>query len=83
VTKVNPLGIDVEIASQQECEQASAVVCAVLTTPLYFPDNLTGPCADCGDMLQWRPHAPKAPPKLCMRCALCRVHAQGPVGGTA
>lgn len=65
---VELFGLKLNIASDEECEQADAVVCAPVTVPLYFRDNIVGPCADCGDMLQWRPHAPKKPPKICMRC---------------
>ena len=69
-------GLKINIASDEECEAADAVVCAPATTPLYFPDNITGPCADCGDLLQWRPHAPKTPPRVCMRCIEIREISQ-------
>ena len=65
---INLFGLKINIASDEECEAADAVVCAPVTIPLYFRGNITGPCADCGDMLQWRPHAPKKPPRVCMRC---------------
>lgn len=65
---VELFGLKINVVSDEECEQADAVVCAHATIPLYFRDNVTGPCADCGDLLQWRPHAPKKPPKVCMRC---------------
>ena len=43
---------NVQVVSDAEAEKADAVVCAPVTIPLYFADNLTGPCADCGDLLQ-------------------------------
>lgn len=75
-------GLKIEVVSDEECEQADAVVCVQATIPLYFADNVTGPCADCGDLLQWRPHAPKTPPKICMRCLeIRRIVEQGKRGG--
>jgi hypothetical protein len=35
---------------------------------LYFADNLTGPCATCGALLQYRPHAPTPHILRCLRC---------------
>jgi hypothetical protein len=62
-----------EIVSDLEAEAADLVVCSAATMPLDYPDNLTGACADCGMWLQWRPHAPKLPPKLCMGCTMARA----------
>jgi hypothetical protein len=42
-------GIRATVVSQEEAEQASAVVCVNETDPLILPDNLVGPCADCED----------------------------------
>ena len=58
-----------KIATAGESEGCDGVVCANATTPLLMPDNLTGPCRDCGDMLQYRPYNPKRPPRLCIDCA--------------
>lgn len=68
---VNILGLDVGIASDKECEAADFVVCAAATVPLLFADNLTGPCSDCGDLLQWRPYMPTKPPRI-SACGACR-----------
>ena len=65
---VKMCGLKVKVASDEECERAEAVICAPATVPLYLADNLTGPCADCSDPLQWRPHVPRTPPKICFRC---------------
>ena len=70
-------GLAVTVASQAQGERAALVVCIGLTVPLTFADNRTGPCADCGDTLQWRPHAPRKPPKLCMDCATIRILKDG------
>lgn len=64
-----------KIVEDAEAEKADAVVCAGLDGEPMFPDNLTGECADCHDPIQWRPHAPKAPPKICLRCGLIRAEA--------
>lgn len=77
---VDVLGLKVQVASDEECEAADFVVCAAMTVPLYFADNLTGPCSDCGDLLQWRPHAPKKPPKICVRCVTIRQAIQQRAG---
>ncbi len=69
-------GIQCQIVSPEDAEKSDFVVCAPETVPLYFPDNLTGECADCGDPIQWRPHAPRTPPKICMRCMEIRVHSR-------
>ena len=70
-------GLAVTVVSQAQGERAAFVVCIGLTVPLTFADNRTGPCADCGDTLQWRPHAPRKPPKLCMDCATIRALRDG------
>lgn len=77
---VNIHGLKVAIASDKECEAADFVVCAHATIPLYFADNVTGPCSECGDLLQWRPYMPKKPPRICMRCLSIREAIRGKVG---
>lgn len=47
---------------------ASAIVCRLATTPLILPDNLTGTCAKCFRMVQFRPHNPKGVPMICDEC---------------
>lgn len=37
--------------------------------PLMLPDNVVGTCAECGQAIQHRPHAPKKMRKVCMQCA--------------
>ncbi len=66
-------GIPCEKVSDERAELAEMVICVDVTRPLLLPDNKTGPCADCGTALQWRPHAPVNPPKVCLLCATERV----------
>jgi predicted amidophosphoribosyltransferase len=53
-----------------EAECADIVVCRRLTSPLLMPDNLIDLCSKCGEAIQFRPHAPTTPPKVCDQCAL-------------
>lgn len=60
---------DVEVPTAREAEEASIVVCRLVTEPLLYRDNVVAPCSKCFRMLQFRPHAPKKPPKMCDGCA--------------
>jgi hypothetical protein len=73
--RVSIKGIECEVVDDAKADTADMVVCVEATQPLIFADNMTGPCADCGMVLQWRPHSPKRPPKVCMECAMERVEA--------
>jgi hypothetical protein len=68
-------GIPCQTIAEQQAELCDVVICQLRTRPLLMPDNRTGPCAGCGAMLQWRPHAPRNPPKMCRECA---VESSGP-----
>ena len=59
-----------EVGTQEEGEDCDYVVCVRVTSPLAFPDNLMGICCKCGYAIQYRPHAPKAPAKICWECAI-------------
>jgi hypothetical protein len=48
---------------------ADVLVCAHVTEPLYLPDNIVGQCNRCLRLVQYRPHAPKEPTRLCVDCA--------------
>jgi hypothetical protein len=52
-----------------DAEDADGVVCMRLTSPLLLPDNVIDICSKCGEAIQYRPNAPKRPPKLCYVCA--------------
>ncbi len=49
-------------------DKADAVICRRVTEPLILADNLVGTCANCGHAVQFRPHAPKSPPRVCDEC---------------
>lgn len=49
-------------------EDFDFVVCLRVTKPLIFADNLVAHCCKCHMMVQFRPHAPKTPPRICQQC---------------
>ena len=59
-----------EIDDDGNADHADIVVCARLTSPLMMPDNKIGFCAECGEAIQYRPHVPKSPRKMCMECVV-------------
>jgi len=59
-----------EIGTQEEGEDCDYVVCIRFTGLLALPGNLIGTCCKCGYMIQYRPHAPKTPAKICLECAV-------------
>jgi hypothetical protein len=47
------------------------LVCArVRDQPLLIPDNLTGLCSECAQVVQYRPHAPRPFRLLCVECTI-------------
>lgn len=58
-----------EIVEPDDAEDCDGVICQRLTSPLLLPDNLIDLCSKCGEAIQYRPHAPKRPPKICFVCA--------------
>lgn len=60
----------VEIDDDGNAEHADVMVCMRLTQPLLMPDNAIGICAACSEAIQFRPHGPKRPRKLCWQCAM-------------
>ena len=61
------------MVSDAEAEKSDVVVCILASEPTDFIDNVFTYCADCGEPIQHRPHAPKRPKKVCIRCAEIRV----------
>ena len=59
-----------EIGTQEDGEDCDYVVCIRATNPLAFPDNLVSTFCKCGCAIQYRPHAPKTPDKMCFECAV-------------
>lgn len=68
----------IDTVDQDGGEKASAVVCRLAPSgaPLLFPDNLVAQCTKCFRMVQFRPHAPKTPPKMCDECIKPELEAQ-------
>lgn len=68
---------DITIVDQGEGEKCDAVICRLKTEPLLLPDNLVGSCSKCFRLIQFRPHVPKRPAKMCDECAAKAIAAQG------
>ena len=69
----------IEIADDN-MEEAEILACMRLTRPLLLPDNEIGLCEQCGEAIQFRPHVPKLPKKMCIECvmpATAKAHAKG------
>ncbi|MCX5495770.1 hypothetical protein OSH11_13735 [Kaistia dalseonensis] len=71
--------VAIEIVDQETAEKAAFLVCVPVDRlpegRPYFSDDLRGQCAHCGTAIVFRPHAPKAPVRICMGCAV--DHANG------
>jgi hypothetical protein len=74
--KIGDREIEVTVASEEECEEVAFVVCVPASTPGITslipglePDVLTA-CSRCEIPIRHRPHAPKKPRKVCMKCAV-------------
>ena len=63
----------VRFISPEEAESADVIVCMPFTMPLILSDNLLGNCARCGAPVQYRPHVPRRPVKLCPSCAVAQI----------
>lgn len=61
------------VSDPSEAEAADCVVCILLTQPLTFPDNIIDICSKCGQAIQYRPNAPKRPPKVCRACIMPKL----------
>ena len=55
------------------------LVCTEVTEPLYIKDNATGPCSECGTMVQFRPHGAHYR-RICTRCALHHISEGAEIG---
>lgn len=54
--------------SDEKATQADFLVCQLLTDPLLMKGNLVGTCTQCFKAIQFRPHVPKEPKKICVEC---------------
>ena len=50
-------------------DDVTIVICAPVTTPLYFADNELGQCSACQRGVQHRPHIPRPSRLMCFECA--------------
>lgn len=58
----------IKVVSDDEAEACAYVVCVLATAQTPFDDNELGTCCKCQRAVQFRPHAPKKPPRICMEC---------------
>jgi hypothetical protein len=65
---------------EDEAESADFVVCVLATDQTPFTDNVFAFCCKCDVKVQHRPHAPKAPKKICMACAMPDMEAEAAKG---
>jgi hypothetical protein len=74
--------LKVKVTSHDAAEEADYYVCVPAEFESPYSDNLTGACAECGRPIQFRPHAPVKPKKVCMECGMERSMAAGTVHAT-
>lgn len=61
---------DIRVGSDAETEACDYLVCTPVSNPLKFADNLVSVCCKCGAAVQYRPHGPTTPPKICLPCIM-------------
>jgi hypothetical protein len=77
---IGNVAVATDPAAAENCEM---LICRLVTDPLLFPDNKVGRCQKCLRPVQFRPHAPKKPPKMCDECArpiVEKLQAEGNLG---
>lgn len=65
-----PAGLKVIPAASIGSDATYVCSTYVLGRPFAMPGNVVGRCAACSHPVQMRPHAPEAPRKVCVPCAL-------------
>ncbi|HEY2242996.1 MAG TPA: hypothetical protein VGH47_02100 [Xanthobacteraceae bacterium] len=63
-------------------DDAVILVCARVSGKLLLPDNLVGPCAECGHKVQYRPHAPRPFLLRCIECTTALIKPGDEIGTT-
>lgn len=58
----------IEVVSQEEAENCDYIICAPVGTDTPFIDNVFDVCCKCGTMVFLRPHSPKKPLRVCLKC---------------
>lgn len=77
-------GYDIPPASPEQATGADLAICArKADAPEFFGDNLEGVCSMCGEVIVFRPHMPKEPPKICTRCVPAWIEADNREAGNA
>ena len=72
--KTTMFGVPVTLLSSAEAEASDRLVCLPWSNPPVLPDNEKGVCCACGHAVQFRPTAPRRPPRFCVQCALAPLH---------
>lgn len=62
--------LPIRVVSQEDAEKAAFYVCNRVGCPSHFVDDRIGVCAHCHHPIYFRPHAPVAPVKICLECAI-------------
>jgi hypothetical protein len=65
--------LDIRVVGDEEANEADICVCVLADAATPFTDNVFDVCRDCGRAIQYRPHVPKKPPKICVECAVNRM----------
>lgn len=58
------------IQNSEEAEDADYFVCIRASSYSPFKDNLFDFCCKCGEKVQFRPHGPTVPKKICFECVM-------------
>ena len=71
---LNTIGVNPAEAKIKPIDgKENGAVCMLLRDRLIMPNNKTGPCPGCGEIIQWRPYLSDKLEKLCAFCALRRT----------
>lgn len=71
-----------EVVDSSGRVDASVVVCRLAPQGerLILPDNLVGHCSKCFRLIQYRPHVPSEPVKMCDECIMPEIERQKKAG---
>jgi hypothetical protein len=70
MTKIRIGGVEIDLVSEADAEQATVVVCSPVS---YFTDDVRTVCGSCGETVFHRPFVPTRPPKMCAPCFLAMI----------
>lgn len=66
--------------NSDEAEDADYFVCVRADVVTPFKDNLFDFCCKCGEKVQFRPHGPTVPKKICFPCVMPKLAEQAKKG---